>query len=191
MTGVQTCALPISGAIRRLPPSPGKRLALKTNAQTSDFQIMVEHPQAAVSSTATPALESKRPQTNEAKPARKAKAPSRLDHFLDSSSATWVLLAAAALLASLNVMGAFRADEVWSFNTVTKSFGEMMAELRGDIHPPLYYWFLFPWVRLFGDSEFALRSLSALFYLASVFADRKSTRLNSSHIPLSRMPSSA
>ena len=34
----------------------------------------------------------------------------------------------------------------------------------------MYYWFLFPWVRLFGDSEFALRSLSALFYLASVFA---------------------
>ncbi|MEQ1946104.1 MAG: glycosyltransferase family 39 protein [Bryobacteraceae bacterium] len=111
------------------------------------------------------------------KPKRKTSStPSRIDAVLESPSATWYLLAAAAILASLNVMGALRADEVWSLNTVAKPFAEMMAELRGDIHPPLYYWLLFPWVRIFGDTEFALRSLSGLFYLASVFALHRGSR---------------
>jgi len=68
------------------------------------------------------------------------------------------------------VMGAFGSDEIWSVNAVTKSFGEMTAELRGDIHPPLYYLILFGWIRIFGTGEYAVRSLSTLFYLASVFA---------------------
>lgn len=128
---------------------------------------MVEHPQTAPVSPAIPA----------SKTGRKSNpAPSRLDAVLESASATWYLLAAAAIFASLNVMGALRADEVWSLNTAAKPFGEMMAELRGDIHPPLYYWLLFPWIRVFGDTEFALRSLSGIFYLASVVALHRGSR---------------
>ena len=123
---------------------------------------MVEHPQIASPPTAA-AL----PRKLRRKPAA---APTPLDLFLEGPRAILLLLAVAALLASLNVMGAFRSDEVWSLNTVSGGFGRMMAELRGDIHPPLYYWLLFAWARMFGASEFALRGLSGLFYLASVFA---------------------
>ncbi len=37
-----------------------------------------------------------------------------------------------------------------------------------DIHPPLYYWVLSCWVRLLGDTEGAVRSLSALLGVALV-----------------------
>ena len=45
-----------------------------------------------------------------------------------------------------------------------------MAALKADVHPPLYFEILHLWIRLFGTSERAVRSLSALFYLLSVFA---------------------
>lgn len=93
-----------------------------------------------------------------------------LDRFVDGPYALVALLAVAAVVASLNVLGAYGSDEIWSVNAVTKSFAEMTAELRGDIHPPLYYLVLFGWIRLFGTGEYAVRSLSTLFYLASVFA---------------------
>ena len=45
-----------------------------------------------------------------------------------------------------------------------------METLTADVHPPLYYQFLYVWVRLFGTGERAVRSLSGLFYVLSVFA---------------------
>jgi len=45
-----------------------------------------------------------------------------------------------------------------------------METLKADVHPPLYYQFLYVWVRLFGAGERAVRSLSGLFYVLSVFA---------------------
>jgi mannosyltransferase len=125
---------------------------------------MVEHPQAASPSPA-------------ASPARKSKstritpgARTRLDRFLEGPQALAFVLALGALLALLGSTAAFHSDEVWSLNTVGHTFARMMDELRGDVHPPLYYWLLFPWVRIFGASEFAVRGLSGLFYLGSVFA---------------------
>jgi mannosyltransferase len=125
---------------------------------------MVEHPQvASPPPAAAPAKKSGRNSPSVA-------GSSSLDNLLDGPYALAFVLTVAALLASLNVIGAFRSDEVWSLNTVGKTFAQMMGELRGDIHPPLYYWLLFPWVRIVGTGEFALRSLSGLLYLASVFA---------------------
>lgn len=45
-----------------------------------------------------------------------------------------------------------------------------METLKADVHPPLYYQFLYVWVRLVGTGERAVRSLSGLFYILSVFA---------------------
>jgi uncharacterized membrane protein len=45
-----------------------------------------------------------------------------------------------------------------------------MKILKADVHPPLYYQFLYAWVRAIGNSERAVRSLSALFYLAAVLS---------------------
>jgi len=81
---------------------------------------------------------------------------------------TLALIAAAALFLFFFGAGqAYRSDEVWSLRAVTMPAPAMMAELRGDIHPPLYYWMLRGWHALLGESEVATRSLSILLCLAA------------------------
>lgn len=40
----------------------------------------------------------------------------------------------------------------------------------GDVHPPLYFWLLWPWVRLAGESEFAARYLTVVVAMLTVAA---------------------
>jgi hypothetical protein len=49
-----------------------------------------------------------------------------------------------------------------------RSFPEILRASALDSHPPLYYWTLKAWGELFGPSELALRSLSAVWGLAAV-----------------------
>lgn len=56
----------------------------------------------------------------------------------------------------------------WSSGGVN-SLADLIKWLaKGDVHPPLYFAFLFYWIRLLGDSEVSLRLLSALFGTATV-----------------------
>ena len=64
----------------------------------------------------------------------------------------------------------YSSDEVWSVKAVSVDYSSTMETLKADVHPPLYYQFLYVWVRLFGRGERAVRSLSGLFYVLSVFA---------------------
>jgi len=84
-----------------------------------------------------------------------------------------LLLTGAAILSVLGANSALRSDEVWSVQTVHNSFSQMMAQLKDDVHPPLYYLLLFPWVRVFGWSEIAIRGLSGLLFVLSVLATYK------------------
>ena len=52
---------------------------------------------------------------------------------------------------------------------------------KGDNHPPLYYMLLEIWSNIFGYSEIALRSLSVLFGVGSVFVTYKIAQLITSH----------
>jgi len=54
------------------------------------------------------------------------------------------------------------ADEGNSAALALRSLSGITRDAAHDIHPPLYYYLLHFWVRLWGDSEIALRSLSAL-----------------------------
>jgi len=59
------------------------------------------------------------------------------------------------------------AQSLWNDEgtSVAVARGDLAAIARDaarDIHPPLYYWLLGGWVRLFGTSETAVRALSAL-----------------------------
>ncbi len=54
-------------------------------------------------------------------------------------------------------------DEGNSAVMASRSFVSIARNAAHDIHPPLYYWLLHLWSLLFGTSEAALRSLSALF----------------------------
>src|SRR5258706_771620 len=76
------------------------------------------------------------------------------------------LVAAALLIGLLSAHDAFRSDEIWSLNAVSGSHATMLATLRADIHPPLFYELLFAWTRIFGTSEVAVHGLSTLLMAA-------------------------
>jgi mannosyltransferase len=62
------------------------------------------------------------------------------------------------------------ADEGNSAALALRSLSTITRDAAHDIHPPLYYYLLHFWVGLFGNSEIALRSLSALAGTALVLA---------------------
>jgi hypothetical protein len=76
----------------------------------------------------------------------------------------------AAFFAFYHSNFAYSSDEVWSLKTASLDYSAEMKILKADVHPPLYYQFLYAWVRAVGNSERAVRGLSALFYLASVLS---------------------
>ncbi len=59
-------------------------------------------------------------------------------------------------------------DEGNSYVQATRSFADIAANAARDIHPPGYYWLLAVWRTLTGESEFALRSLSAFASILTV-----------------------
>ncbi len=59
-------------------------------------------------------------------------------------------------------------DEGTSVAMAQRDLATITRDAAYDIHPPLYYWLLSAWVRLFGPSEVAVRSLSALLGVALV-----------------------
>ena len=60
------------------------------------------------------------------------------------------------------------ADEGNSVVLARAGLAEIAARTALDIHPPLYYWLLHGWTTLFGDTEVAVRSLSAFLSLLLV-----------------------
>jgi mannosyltransferase len=53
-------------------------------------------------------------------------------------------------------------DEAYSLKLASASWGEILGGAAADIHPPLFHLLLGGWIRLFGTSEVAARSLSVL-----------------------------
>jgi len=79
-----------------------------------------------------------------------------------------ILLLAAALRFYRLDGQSFWNDEGNSVRLAQRSLALVAAGAAGDIHPPGYYYLLWAWVRLFGDSEFAVRSLSVALGLLLV-----------------------
>jgi len=61
-------------------------------------------------------------------------------------------------------------DEANSALIASRGFAGVIDSLRHENNLPGYYFLLSLWMRIFGDSEIALRSLSAIFYLAGCVA---------------------
>lgn len=81
-----------------------------------------------------------------------------------------LLLLFSSFFALYKSNSAYTSDEVWSVKAVSVDHGSMMEVLKADVHPPLYYQLLYVWMRLFGTGERAVRSLSGLLFILSVFA---------------------
>jgi len=85
----------------------------------------------------------------------------------------WLLLAILALAVFLRIFGlgseSLWLDEVASVHVSETSLVSIIrSSISGDTHPPLYYLLLHFWMLLFGQSEAAVQSLSALFDIISV-----------------------
>lgn len=82
----------------------------------------------------------------------------------------WLILLLAAALRFFRIGAqSLWADEGNSFAMAQRSLGEIATRAAADIHPPLYYWLLSLWTKVFGTSEIAMRSLSALWGLLLVW----------------------
>ena len=65
--------------------------------------------------------------------------------------------------------GIFTPGSVRAFYTGHARLGAISHDLKaGDVHPPLYFWGLEFWRRVFGSSWFAARLLSVIFSLGSL-----------------------
>ena len=89
-----------------------------------------------------------------------------------------VVFIAALALRSLQAGEPLWHDEAYSFHLAQLSWQDLIAQLREESTPPLYYLLLKLWIALLGDGERAMRSLSALLSaaaaaLACVFGSRR------------------
>ncbi|MDH7488478.1 MAG: glycosyltransferase family 39 protein [Anaerolineae bacterium] len=85
----------------------------------------------------------------------------------------WVLLTLVLALAAVLRFYRIGAQSLWndegtSAALALRDLATITRDAAHDIHPPLYYWLLHFWVRLWGVSELALRSLSALLGVGTV-----------------------
>lgn len=61
-------------------------------------------------------------------------------------------------------------DEIFSVQTAGGSFTHLIdTTVQDRVHPPLYYLFLYPWLKLFGTSETSARTLSVFASLLFLF----------------------
>jgi len=82
-------------------------------------------------------------------------------------------VAAAMVFIAVGIARPVWLDEANSVLIAQHSFAGIVDALSRDNNFPLYYFLLSVWMRVFGDSEIALRALSAVFYLggcAAVYA---------------------
>lgn len=60
-------------------------------------------------------------------------------------------------------------DEAFSCLLAQKNIGEIFLLTAKDSNPPLYYFLLHYWIRMFGHFEIALRSLSLVFFCMTAY----------------------
>lgn len=63
----------------------------------------------------------------------------------------------------------FWRDEAFTYFMARQSIGEILTSTVKDFSPPFYYLVLHYWMMLFGHSEIALRSLSLVFFCATIY----------------------
>src|SRR5262249_58897508 len=78
------------------------------------------------------------------------------------------LVAVSLLIRTREISIGFWIDEGISQGIANRAVGAIPHALREDGAPPLYYLFLHYWLKLAGDSEAGVRSLSLFFSLCTI-----------------------
>jgi len=102
---------------------------------------------------------------------------------LRSNKTFWIIL---ILGAALRICGlthqSLWLDEANGIRIAEKGFGEIISELKSDVSPPLHYFLLHIWIRMFGSGELSVRAfvsifgillIPAIYYIGSSLFDRK------------------
>lgn len=63
----------------------------------------------------------------------------------------------------------FWRDEAFSYFMAKKNIVEIIFLTARDFNPPLYYFLLHFWIKIFGSSEIAMRSLSIIFFWGTIY----------------------
>ena len=79
-----------------------------------------------------------------------------------------ILLVIAGCVLRFVSTGALWLDESISNEIAKRPLGDLFSALRHDGSPPLYYLLLHAWIAVFGDSTFAVRSLSSVISLGAL-----------------------
>jgi uncharacterized membrane protein len=61
-------------------------------------------------------------------------------------------------------------DEGLAVWAARKALPETTLWTAGDVHPPLYFWLLWPWIRVAGEAEFPARYLTVIMAVLTVAA---------------------
>lgn len=88
------------------------------------------------------------------------------DRYFLPGLGLFIILSVIRVLMTIN--RSFTIDEPFTANLVNLPWAEMFKMFLRDPSAPLYYVFLKLWVSMFGDSEGALRSLSAIFFAFTI-----------------------
>lgn len=99
-----------------------------------------------------------------------------LGNFWRRNAENWIRIALLLILVLAAFLRFYRLDgqSLWADegNSVSLSGRDLPLVTAGaahDIHPPLYYYLLHFWMLVFGNSEFAVRALSALLGIGLVY----------------------
>jgi len=106
-------------------------------------------------------------------PARATSPPDGAGPAEEMSPARWAIAAAVlVIVAGIVLRFATRSDlwldEALSVNISRLPYGDIPEWLRHDGAPPLYYYLLHYWMKLFGTTDLAVRSLSGIFSAATL-----------------------
>ncbi len=81
-----------------------------------------------------------------------------------------IIMALGFRLAAVLTPGSFWFDEIISLKIAQHNLIDGWQYLKWENNPPLHYWFLHAWIKIFGVSEIILRLSSVLFNILAIVA---------------------
>lgn len=79
-----------------------------------------------------------------------------------------IILATVIRIVALFNFGTYTFDDMFSVYFSHKDLPKMFSLLKEEVHPPLYYFLLHFWIKIFGETELVTRLLSLIFNVCAI-----------------------